>query len=74
MQTFKPLYISFEEKVKIKVKGPGRVQIINSGFTLPDRIYNSNNELIANKQSQITIENEKETIFMVWDSKLTTLK
>ena len=66
--------ISFEEKVKIKVKGPGRVQILFKDFnTLPDRIYNSKNELIASGQSQITIQNEEETIIMVWDDKLTTL-
>ena len=66
--------ISFEEKVKIKIKGPGNIQIIFDSFNkLPDRIYNSNNVLIAQSQSQISINKEEETIIMVWDNKLTSL-
>ena len=77
-ETFsKHLYIFiylFNEKIKIKIKGPGLVNIIFNGFyQLPDRIYNSRNELITERQYQITIDNLEETIIMEWDNKLTSL-
>ena len=66
--------ILFEEKVKIKIKGPGNIQIIFNSFNkLPDRIYNSKNALIAQSQSQISTNKKEETIIMVWDNKLTSL-
>ena len=66
--------ISFVEKVKIKIKGPGNIQIIFNDFNkLPDRIYNSNNVLIGQSQSQISIKKEEETIIVIWDNKLTSL-
>ena len=44
---FKSIFISFEERVTIKVKGPGTVQILSPEFTsLPDKICDSEENLL----------------------------
>lgn len=69
---FKSIFISFEERVTIKVKGPGTVQILSQEFTsLPDKICDSEENLIAQRQSQISITEEEKVIIMKWNNRLT---
>ena len=72
---FKFIVISSEEEIKIKVQGPGSVQIIRSDFNnLPDKVYSLNGKLIGEKISLINTSKNEETIIMEWNVKLTSLE
>ena len=72
--SYKLTLLSFEEIVTIKVKGPGPVQIIFRDFSKkPDNICDSQGNVLAQGQSQITISEDEKIIIMKWNSRLTDL-